>query len=272
MSKGIVSRVAVVVIAACMAGACASRRPSPTPTLVRVPAPAATVPPTAVEHPSPTPTELGVVSALELWASYYRVHLAVAAESGVLLLGMDGQALGPTLSEQDWCDAALEGTVSVEYAGTQTVYNFADCAGPVQADCGQFYPGLTTEILEAMSQTRFLVCEAPYGYGVNGLYLVPYRTVAVDSELIPYGTLLYIPAARGVEVALPSGERVSHDGYFYAGDTGGAITGNHSDVFAGVYQDNPFPEFVHSTPERTFKAFVVQNSDIREEMERRHNK
>jgi 3D (Asp-Asp-Asp) domain-containing protein len=48
----------------------------------------------------------------------------------------------------------------------------------------------------------------------------PYRTVAVDPNLIPRGSRIYIPAYRRI-----------NGGWFVAEDTGGAIVGRHIDVF-----------------------------------------
>jgi 3D (Asp-Asp-Asp) domain-containing protein len=50
--------------------------------------------------------------------------------------------------------------------------------------------------------------------------LQPYRTVAVDPDLIPKGSRLYIPAYKSV-----------NGGWFVATDTGGAIIGRHIDVY-----------------------------------------
>jgi 3D (Asp-Asp-Asp) domain-containing protein len=50
--------------------------------------------------------------------------------------------------------------------------------------------------------------------------LRPYRTVAVDPDLIPKGSRLYIPAYRSI-----------NGGWFVATDTGGAIIGRHIDVY-----------------------------------------
>ena len=71
--------------------------------------------------------------------------------------------------------------------------------------------------------------------------LVPYRTIAVDEAQIPIGTVLYIPSARGCLLTLPDGKRVRHDGYFFAGDDGYGVHGNHIDVFIGISSDCPFP-------------------------------
>jgi 3D (Asp-Asp-Asp) domain-containing protein len=81
---------------------------------------------------------------------------------------------------------------------------------------------------------RYLVARnAPYGLGVDGYKLIPYRTLAVDPEVIRPGTVLYLPALDGVR--LPSGE--IHDGFFFAHDEGQGITGQRIDVFVGFESD-----------------------------------
>jgi len=64
------------------------------------------------------------------------------------------------------------------------------------------------------------------GYGGATFELGPslplryYRSVAVDPELIPRGSRIYIPSYHGV-----------NGGWFVAQDTGGAIIGRHIDVY-----------------------------------------
>lgn len=67
----------------------------------------------------------------------------------------------------------------------------------------------------------------PWGVGVQGLALVPYRSLAVDPRYIPVGQTVEIPALQGIP--LPDGSR--HDGCFVAADGGGAIEGHHIDLF-----------------------------------------
>lgn len=67
------------------------------------------------------------------------------------------------------------------------------------------------------------------GDGVRSYALVPYRTVAVDPKLIPFGTVLYVPHARGTPLPADAGDRVLHDGYFCVADTGSAIRGSQVD-------------------------------------------
>jgi 3D (Asp-Asp-Asp) domain-containing protein len=71
----------------------------------------------------------------------------------------------------------------------------------------------------------------PWGRGATGKAITPLLTVAVDSDVIPLGTGLYVPELEG----LPrDGSGTStHDGCFVAQDRGLRVKGNHIDVFTG---------------------------------------
>jgi 3D (Asp-Asp-Asp) domain-containing protein len=60
---------------------------------------------------------------------------------------------------------------------------------------------------------------ASFAYGAS-LPLRYYRSVAVDPNLIPRGSRIYVPAYRNIS-----------GGWFVAQDTGGAIIGRHLDVY-----------------------------------------
>lgn len=62
-----------------------------------------------------------------------------------------------------------------------------------------------------------------------GCRVVAMRTAAVDKNLIPKGSVLFIKETVGLR--MPDGSR--HDGYWYASDTGGAIKGKRIDLFTG---------------------------------------
>lgn len=207
---------------------------------------------------------------LKLWATYYRIHLTKHAGSGVPLLGTGNRKLGPVLSAADWCQAALEGTTSLKYQNKRQIYNYRDHKGPSQIDCGRFFPRMKQRLVRAMGKTRFMQATASYGNGVKGWSLSPYRTVATDPNFIAHGSVLYIPQARGVKIKLSNGKQVIHDGYFYAGDAGGAIKGNHIDVFSGFFQANPFPQFVKNSKHQTFQAFLVQDPKVHNYLTKLH--
>src|SRR5262249_43764084 len=62
-----------------------------------------------------------------------------------------------------------------------------------------------------------------------GCRVVAMRTVAVDKNLIPKGSILFIKETVGLK--MPDGS--THDGYWYASDAGGAIKGQRIDLFTG---------------------------------------
>ncbi|MGZ3695883.1 MAG: 3D domain-containing protein [Bdellovibrionota bacterium] len=78
-------------------------------------------------------------------------------------------------------------------------------------------------------EVRFLVCpaDAPYGYGLDLIKLTPFRSVAVDPTVVPIGSKVYIPKAKGIK--LPDGS--VHDGYFQAVDIGDLIKDKRIDIF-----------------------------------------
>lgn len=79
--------------------------------------------------------------------------------------------------------------------------------------------GVCFDILDA---DRF-----PYGRGAYNRPLVPFKSVAVDRQLVPIGDTLYIPELDGVQ--LPNGS--FHDGCVRADDVGGMIRRRKMDLF-----------------------------------------
>lgn len=62
-----------------------------------------------------------------------------------------------------------------------------------------------------------------------GCRVVPMRTIAVDKNVIPRRTVIFIKETVGL--AMPDGK--PHDGYWYASDVGGAIKGQRIDLYTG---------------------------------------
>jgi 3D (Asp-Asp-Asp) domain-containing protein len=178
-----------------------------------------------------------------------------------------GNRLGPVLSKLDWCKAALEGTVSVKDNDQVATYNFAVRATTLQVNCTHIS---NEEIRRKIGRNRFVLSKGKYGDGVQSMILVPYRTIAVDPRFIPYGSIVYIPEARGKEIILPSGRTVNHDGYFFAADTGSGIERNHIDVFCGLFDGNCFPNFIKSKETGTFRAFLISNNEIKNALRKEH--
>ena len=63
-----------------------------------------------------------------------------------------------------------------------------------------------------------------------GCKVVAMRTVAIDKNLIPKRSVLFIKETVGLK--MPDG--TAHDGYWYASDVGGAIKGQRIDLYTGA--------------------------------------
>lgn len=214
------------------------------------------------------PSDSEIQDVRSFWATYYKVPtVRDVGSSGYPLLDMSGRSLGVALKAEDWCHASLEGTVRVLSSnGYATVFNYVGSHQErKQVDCSPWIS------LPGLGYSRFYKAKGEFGDGVRGYILQPYRTIAVDPGWMPYGTLVYVPSARGTKLTMPDGSEEVHDGYFFAADTGGALHGNHVDVFIGTATTTPFG-FVRSTASATYKMYVVNNPKIRSMMIDRHTK
>ena len=113
--------------------------------------------------------------------------------------------------------ACIEGTARLDDGRVINYYQPCSCGGP----CSYCW--------SVMDPDQF-----PWGMGSQVNPLEPLRSWAVDTSIIDYGTVLYVEEWDGL--ALPEVGELgghTHDGCFRADDVGGAITGNHVDIFAG---------------------------------------
>ena len=208
----------------------------------------------------PSSDELG--KRYDLWATYYYLRVVNEVNSGTALRNKFAENLGIDLSRKDWCEAAIEGSVQVNlFSGQSKTFNFAASTSSKKVDCSS-YTSINT------GGVKWVEIDWKYGHGVRNYKLIPYRTIAVDPSKIPYDSILYIPAARGVEIELPDGSIVYHDGYFFAGDTGGAIKGSHIDVYLGPVEGNPYRRgvnpfsWIKSHESGTFRTYLVNDLEI----------
>jgi 3D (Asp-Asp-Asp) domain-containing protein len=88
------------------------------------------------------------------------------------------------------------------------------------------YVGLSQDL-----KKYFVYSTSPtlWGVGQHNFALVPFVSVASDQRFYPFGTVLYIPTLKGLQ--MPDG--TTHAGYVYCCDTGSAIVGEHLDWFVG---------------------------------------
>ena len=194
---------------------------------------------------------------LLVWFTNYYTPIYPEQDGGIPLLGADNLPISGGLTRQQWCDVALQGSASlVDRSGQATAYVYLDSQGPEQASCDAQLGDLSDRIKRATRRIRFRAVAHPYGCGVADYPLIPFRTVAVDRDTIPYGTVLYVPAFRGQAFTLDE-ERYVHDGYVYAADKGGAIQGTHMDFFTGHQRESPFPGVITSSDAFVLEAWPV---------------
>lgn len=209
---------------------------------------------------------------LSLWATQYYIH-EFRSSGSIPIVYANAAPSGLYADTCDFCTASLEGTAYVrDSSGTVHVINFARTGEKTWVDCRKCKKYASSKLnVESWGKTLWTKSEG-FGDGVRNYRLVPFRTVAVDPAVIPYGTVIYVPAARGKLVSLPNGKQEIHDGYFFAGDTGGAIKKNHIDVFTGIYPGNPFPDVIQSNENKLFEAVIVTDADIVNALESLHKK
>jgi 3D (Asp-Asp-Asp) domain-containing protein len=157
-------------------------------------------------------------------SQYHVVHAKPGME--VQLLNIDDEPLGVGLSREDFCTAALQGTVEV----SGVLYSVAGKGNGSLVDCA--LPEFSCPRCAAfdLGSNRFVKLASTDGLGAKAYGLVPYRTIAVKaSGGLKLGAVIYIPAARGLK--LPNGKK--HDGYFFVADIG-AMGRNQIDLYTGT--------------------------------------
>jgi 3D (Asp-Asp-Asp) domain-containing protein len=107
----------------------------------------------------------------------------------------------------------VQGSGSLARGGTVS-FAKRDCA------CAEICPRTQQRIcFEALDPKSF-----PWGRGAAGKPILPLRSVATDTSVLPMGTILYIPELDGVATS---------DGCFVVEDRGLRVQGDHVDIFTG---------------------------------------
>ena len=206
----------------------------------------------------PGANDLG--ASVSLWATSYYLPQIKEGNGDLALRDMKNNSLGPELTLKEWCESALEGSVRIQSAdGSAKTFNYAGTTAGYPVDCSSIFRF-------DVSRTKFREAVGPYGDGIKDYILAPYRTIATDAITVPTGTVLYIPEARGARIVLDNGRTIIHDGYFFAGDRGGAIKDNHIDVFIGTHKDSPFFAWIKSRKDGVFTAYVVTDKSVISEL------
>jgi 3D (Asp-Asp-Asp) domain-containing protein len=155
----------------------------------------------------------------------------------------------------------MQGSVWVDNGKDEpTAYMYVDSRGPDQVVCDKYFGELSAGIKAATKRARFVEFHHPQACDVRVIPLMAFRTIAVDRDRFKIGTVFYIPKLRGLGF-WSDGQLYTHDGYVVASDTGGAIEGNHIDMFVDDADVAPFPDLVYSNASKTFEAYVVDKTN-----------
>jgi len=208
------------------------------------------------------PADLSRLKKLDVWATQYFIHQFTSSGT-IPILDENGHSTGLFADTCNFCAAALEGTAFIsDSSGRIFVLNFAGRWHDTLVNC-RLCKSYSNSTLQVEDWGRALwTFSSGFGLGVKGYQLQPYRTIAVDNNFLPYGSVVFVPALKGQIIELPDGKKVVHDGYLFAGDTGGAIKGTHIDIFTGICKENPFPGIVQSIPSATFEIYLVTDPTI----------
>lgn len=198
-----------------------------------------------------------MIEAVDVWATNYFIPEFEDGSGEFSLRDMKGKDLGPSLSKNDWCHSALEGSVKINFKdGVSKVYNYIGNTEEYQIDCSSLIPK------HNVSKSKFKISKSEFGEGTSRYNLIPFRSLAADNTIFPLGSVIFIPAARGNKVELGPNESFIHDGYFFVSDVGGAIKDKHIDVFIGVKKSAPFFKWIKHKEDKTFKAYVITDEKI----------
>lgn len=225
----------------------------------------------AVDFHLPMP-DLSTAQEHVVLVTHYHVTrpFRTGVANGIPILDVHGVALTKPISKRDWCSGAIEGSIAVMENGRKRVFHFVKAMGAPQVDCTQVLPlrGDALLHIKGIERSRFAEATGSLGDDVRGHAPVPYRTIAVDRSLIPFGSVVFIPAARGTTLHLPDGSVAYHDGFFIAQDTGGRIRGAHIDVFCGEQMGECIPSIMsskHGLPR--VKAYIVNDPAAKRRMQ-----
>ena len=222
------------------------------------------------------PANIGRLERFRLWSTQYYVEHGPDSDhtDAVGLRTTSGTHHGVKLRSKTFCHAAVEGTVRVDLAATNArSFNWAGTRRPSQTNCNRF---MSARFGGPASKARWLELgpDSPFGLGNHHhIRLVPFRSIAADQRgtRLKRGTVLFIPDLRGLTFTL-AGQELTHDGYVYVADVGGAIKGSHIDFFSGLKGPNPFPSLIRSRSSAKFDAYMVTDRGIRRELHELHDR
>lgn len=228
----------------------------------------------------PPPPDGSTERIIQLWSTSYITRQPVPDKNGVPFRDINGVPISDNVSKYEWCMGSQEGSVKTTFKGEDIRIThvgefknepsyFIDCRDQFRKDKKLFY---------YYGFTYHAKTTAPFGLGINDYFLVPYRTIAVelgnDALRLRRGDVIYIRDVTKKTITDPySGKQYKHDGYFFVGDVGGDVEGNHIDTFCG-FKYNCLSPFTSGDKKNHIltTAQVITDPAIKEKLTRMHLK
>lgn len=185
-----------------------------------VDAPVATAPdappePDAATLPDAAPGDPG-----DILGSFILTYYYVAAERDYTDTGDDTTIYQPSCEPLATVPTRFADDVVIEGTGQLTDGRVFNYTGSCPCDFSPCF--------------RFEDDQHPWGSGSGNRPLVPFRSIAVDRDILTIGAKYYVLELDGVEMPGPAGFAFVHDGCVSADDTGGQIVGDHIDFFSAL--------------------------------------
>jgi 3D (Asp-Asp-Asp) domain-containing protein len=199
--------------------------------------------------------EIKLGKKLKLWSTYYYAPMYKSDPNGIPLRDKHGKSLGVKLSHKRLCNYMLQGSGLID----GVVYGWGGVTNSHTVNCTKYYS-------KKMVSGKLKFIKDTHVRGVENYKITPFKTIAVDQKVIPYGTKVYIPDFKGIEYQY-NGKTYTHDGYVEALDTGGGIKGNHIDFYVGPAWGDigsasrlvaPFKNIITSSKSGLFDAYIVK--------------
>ncbi len=179
------------------------------------------------------------------------------SDGAIALRDPSGQALGPILSDGQFCELAAAGSGVI---GTAT-YRVVGTSRAPQANCRRYFSRLARKMpvaAGALGRSVFQRIETPDGLGAERYRLVPWRSVA--AARFKLGTVLFIPALRGWQIDGPT----IHDGYVFVADRLGDAPITQISLVVAARRAGP------SLPSGDITGFVVDERAVVAPLHRAH--
>lgn len=200
----------------------------------------------------------------KVWSTQYFIPVVTVAGRNEPdthpFIDTDGRPISPPLTRKDWCSGVLQGSINIRTeSGDVQSYSYVDSRGPEQVDCDRWLGSLSSEIKSASRRARFRLRPSEDDCEARARPLTPFRTIAVDPNVIPLGSVVFIGELRGAAFQR-DGQILIHDGFLIADDFGGAVEGNHIDLFTTGEEEIPLPDFVSNSHRHTVTARLAPPS------------